>query len=185
MKTLFTKTRLTVIASVIALQVLALSGEYLYSVYPLVTGNQIVLNMAPADPRSIFMGNYARLNYSINRLPTSLLDGSEPRHGEIIYVTLKENKGVWDATSASLSKPKHGAFIRGRVDKSGWRWRWGPDRSGTMEVRYGIEAYYAPKEEALALEQRLWRISPDGSQTVKAKVMVAPNGKAALLEVVG
>ena len=46
-----------------------------------------------------------------------------------------------------------------------------------MRIRYGIEAYFLPREKALALEKAL-----RNSGSV-ATVMVAPNGKAALMEV--
>ena len=158
------------LAAVVVIQVGILAGEYLNAVYPLWTGQEVKLKTVPVDPRSLFRGNYALLNYGIANvaLPYSA-DRQKPRHGEIIYVKLKEGKdGVYLSESTSLTRPEQGLFIRGRVQSKRFR---GP------QVRYGIEAYFLPKEKALTLEKELRRGGI-------AKVMVAGNGKAALKEVI-
>lgn len=153
----------------VVLQISVLAMEYGGAVYPLLTGQEITLKVIPVDPRSLFRGNYARLNYEINQvvLPHN---SRELRENEFIYVKLKQNQeGDYIADSASLEKPEVGLYIRGRTHRT--------RGSDAVRVRYGIEAFFAPKEKALALERKL----PSGAV---AKIMLAKNGKATLKDVI-
>jgi uncharacterized membrane-anchored protein len=159
----------------VALQVGVLAAEYLNSIYPLWTGQEIRLKTIPVDPRSMFRGNYVRLNYEISTINIpQQTDLAAPRQGEVVYVTLQpgdDDRHV--STSASFTQPDKGLYIRGRIQQPGWE-------SGTQpyQVRYGIEAFFAPREKALELEQQL----RDGGV---ALVMLADNGKAVLKDVIG
>jgi uncharacterized membrane-anchored protein len=158
---------------VIVFQCIVLAGEYINAVYPLWTGREIKLKTVPVDPRSLFRGNYARLRYEISNIKAEDINKLKtPRHGEIIYIKLKaEADGLYAYNGVSLNKPQNAVYIRGRI-QTGRDMR----RSGTYQVKYGIEAYFAPKEKAMALEEKL-------RNKGLAKVMVAKNGKAALKEV--
>lgn len=160
------------IAVVIVMQILVLAGEYLGAVYPLWVGQEVKLKTVPIDPRSMFRGNYARLNYAISQVfVTDQTIHLKPRFGEIIYVSLKENEeGIHELSGASFNKPKSGLYIRGRVND---RWVTG----NKYRVKYGIEAFFAPKEKALALEKDL----RGGGVAV---VQIASNGKPALKDVI-
>jgi uncharacterized membrane-anchored protein len=160
--------------AVVLLQVGVLSGEYLNAVYPLWTGREVRLKTIPVDPRSLFRGNYARLNYEISRIPgIDAPEGKPFRAGEIVYVRLSEGKdGLYEHEGAGLTRPEEGLFIRGRVQDHR------RTSSGSLRVRYGIEAYFAPPEKALALEKELRRSGV-------AVVMLAGNGKPALKDVIG
>lgn len=150
----------------IALQITVLLMEYAGAVHPLMTGTEIKLKVIPVDPRSLFRGNYARLNYEISNINLNLL-AREPRMNEVVYVTLKVNdEGLYVADGVSFEKPETGLFMRGRAS------HWGGQR-----VRYGIEAFFAPKEKALKLEKDL----RTGGVAV---VMVAKNGKSILKDIV-
>jgi len=159
------------LVSMIVLQLGVLAGEYLGAVYPLWTGKEVRLKVVPVDPRSLFRGNYARLNYEISRIHASDLKGTDsPRNGEIVYVSLKpDEQGLYVFSEASTVKPDSGLFIRGRVNRSRW---WGS--SSRLPIKYGIEAWFAPKQKALDLERNLR--SGNGIATI----MVASNGKATL-----
>ena len=150
----------------LVLQILVLLLEYLGAVYPLWTGQEVTLKTIPVDPRSLFRGNYARLNYDISTIPaTDMLTVTGLRFNQYVYVKLKPGDGgihVYDG--ASLTRPVSGLFIRGRAQ-------------GDRNIKYGIEAFFASKERALALEEKL-RIGG------LAKVMIAGNGKAALQDVI-
>jgi len=154
-----------IVASIV-LQLFVLIMEYTGAVYPLWTGQEITLKIIPIDPRSLFRGNYARLNYDISSIPKSVIEPTENiRWNEIIYIKLKPGTdGVYQYDGASLSRPESGLFIRGRVSENS---------SEMTRVRFGIEAFFAPKEKALLLEREL-------RSGGLAKVMLANNGKAAL-----
>jgi len=160
------------LVAAVLLQLGILAMEYLNSVYPLWTGQEVRLKTVPVDPRSLFRGNYARLSYEISNITLKEKEDYVPRHGEIVYVKLKQDEnGLHVFDSASLSKPDAGLYIRGRFRF--WR-RW---QSSSYRVHYGIEAFFAPKEKALALEKDL----RSGGVAV---VMIADNGKAALKDVI-
>ena len=160
--------------AVVLFQGVVLAGEYLNAVYPHWTGTEIRLKTVPVDPRSLFRGNYARLRYDISTLPRKLYKGQQAlRENELLYVSLVENKeGLFEASEIMLQKPDSGLFIRGRLERRLWT------RSDDVRLRYGIEAFFAQKQDALALEKELRK----GGVAV---VMVAKNGKVALKDVVG
>lgn len=159
----------------IAFQVLFLFAEYGNAVHPLWTGRKILLKTIPVDPRSLFRGNYARLNYEISNVPAQDIEtGRQLRNGEIVYVKLKPGAdGIYTYNGAGLVRPVDGIFLRGRVQRH--RWGGGAD---TYRIRYGIEAFFAPKEKAIELEKAL-------RKNGIAEIMVAGNGKATLKNVRG
>ncbi len=153
----------------ILFQGLVLSAEYLGAVHPLWTGQEIRLKTVPVDPRSLFRGNYARLRYEISSVPVSAIENPDRiRNDEPIFVRLKRGEdGIHDFDGAFLSAPESGLFIRGRVIRP-------RSSSGRqLQVRYGIEAWFAPKEKALQLERDLGR----GALAV---VMISASGRATL-----
>jgi uncharacterized membrane-anchored protein len=152
----------------IVLQFSVLIMEYGNAIYPLLTGQEIKIKVVPVDPRSLFRGNYARLNYDISRV-TLPADSRMPRVNELVYIKLKQNEeGIYVQENASLIKPDTGLFIKGRARHSYTR---------VVDVRYGIEAFFAPKEKALTLEREL---RAGGIAVIK----LARNGKPALLDIV-
>jgi len=59
--------------------------------YTLNTGALVVLKTTPVDPRSLFRGDYVRLNYDINRLSVRqfpLLQGM--KHHDVVFVALEK-----------------------------------------------------------------------------------------------
>lgn len=146
----------------ISAQMMVLATEYLSSVWPLWYGTPIVLKTAPIDPRSLFRGNYVRLNYDISSIDKSLTKERFKR-GEVGYVALKEEGGYFVATALYREKPLSGVFIRGRIIREGTR----------LRMKYGIEAYFMPKKKALTAERSL-------RQGADAEVYLLENGKAAI-----
>jgi uncharacterized membrane-anchored protein len=157
---------------IICFQVVILLCVYLNAVTPLWSGREIKLATVPVDPRSLFRGNYARLRYHISDIPAADINRVvSPRHGEKIYVKLKPGKdSTWAYAGVDIQKPDGPLFIRGRIQAHHRR------ESGHYRVRYGIEAFFAPKQKALDLEKTL-------RQTGVATVYVTAGGKAALSHV--
>lgn len=151
--------RLLIAALAVALvQIGFLSWTIIGRAAILQNGKEIVLKTAPVDPRDLLRGDYVRLGYDITSIPTnSITDiGSRDVTGEDepIYVLLKKQPdGLWTLQSASFTQPAapaspDEAVIRGAV-RGGWNL--GPDTSVMAE--YGIERYYVPEGEGLAIEQ--------------------------------
>lgn len=169
-------TRLHWLIAAVALQFAVLSMEYLGSVWPLWTGEEVRLQIAPVDPRSLFRGNYARLTYTVATVESKLFAGPKRtvRKGEVVYVFLEEAEDdVWHATRVQLEQPLSGLFLRGRLTQT-W-----PGTEQPLRVRYGIEAWFAPKEKALAIEQAVRRRQGQEARAY-AVVAVSRSGRAAL-----
>ena len=169
-------TRLHWLMAAIALQLGVLAMEYLGSVWPLWTGEEVRLEIAPVDPRSMFRGNYARLAYTVASVDSKLFEGSEEmlRKGEVVYVFVEEGEGeVWHATRVQLEQPLSGLFMRGRMIRA-----WSHDEQ-PLQIRYGIEAWFAPKEKALEIEAAARRSQGEGERAY-AVIAVSGSGRAAL-----
>jgi len=149
----------------LGLQVVVMAGVFLGGVYPLWVGEEIRLETRPVDPRDLFRGNYARPGYDF-----STLKASDLRPGDVVYLPLEKqpNEALWRGGEPQATEPETGLYLRGRVAGQPW--------SAGNTVKYGIEALFAPKEKALALERQL-------RHSAVAVVRVAPNGKAALVTV--
>ena len=150
----------------LVLQAGVLITEYIRSVWPLWYGTPVILKTEPVDPRSLFRGNYAKLNYTISTIDKSLARESL-RQGEIAYVTLQEVNGEWTAISVSRYRPDTGKLIRGRIVT---------EIADKYQLRYGIEAYFLPLEKAKILEQWVTR-------GVHAEVYLLTSGKGALANI--
>ena len=165
-----TRRQVTVaLGAAVAFQLLVLAGMVASAAMPLWTGTEIRVETVPVDPRSMFRGNYARLRYEFGELPEGALDDAEGlRVGEVVYVGLeKGGDGRYAFAHASLEPQPDGVFLRGRLITN----------AAPLRVRYGIEAFFAPKERALELERGL----RDGGTAV---LMVSDSGRVALKDVI-
>lgn len=154
-----------------------LAMVYLNARIPAWTGEAVRLKTVPVDPRSLFRGNYALLRYDISRIPAADVNrDGKPRPNQRVYVTLiPQADGIYGYGGVSFNPPSNlppGArYIRGRIKKPGHT------RSGTYGITYGIEAWFAPKQKALALEKKL-------RTGATAEVWITDAGKAALKGVI-
>ena len=157
------------LGAAMALQLVLLAGMVARAALPLWTGTEIRVKTVPVDPRSMFRGNYAWLRYEFGTLPDDALNGvSGLRVGKVVYVSLRQgNTGQHEFAGASLERPSGGIFLRGRLLRV----------SPTYRVKYGIEAFFAPKERALQLERDL----RDGGTAI---LMVTGSGRAAIKDIV-
>ncbi|MBW2540690.1 MAG: GDYXXLXY domain-containing protein [Deltaproteobacteria bacterium] len=169
-------TRLHWLMAAVVLQLGVLATEYLGSVWPLWTGEEVRLEIAPVDPRSMFRGNYAQLAYTVASVDAKLFEGADKklRKGEVVYVFVEEGEGgVWHATRVQREQPLSGLFLRGRLSQA-----WSRDEQ-PLRIRYGIEAWFAPKAKALEIEAAVRR-RPGDAERAYAIVAVSGSGRAAL-----
>jgi len=169
-----TKSISLALAMAIVVQFLVLTGVFAFAVAPLWLGTEIQLATQPVDPRSLFRGNYARLGYDFSTIDVSQLpDSDDLRNGEVVYVSLKPAPGDLHVfAGVSLVKPEAGVFLRGRIQNKHY--------DGTevaYRMNYGIEAFFAPKDKAIALEHEL----RSGGVAI---VRVSDSGRARLKDVV-
>jgi uncharacterized membrane-anchored protein len=138
---------------------------------PLVTGQTVLVKVAPVDPRDLFRGDYVILSYDFSRVSQEEIDGipDEERgswkklEGRAVYVLLvPDSNGVhMRAGKATVVKPAAGLFLKGHMKRYG-------------SVEFGIEAYYvqegAGRRYELAIRDR----------QLSAELAVTSNGQAAL-----
>ncbi len=144
---------------------LALTGVAVYpQLSARLTGEEIRLRVAPADPIDPFRGAYVDLQYpDLNRVggESRALEDSEP--GDV-YLTLRRRGEVWVGSSWSRTRPDQGLYLA--CTDRGWR------------VRCGIESWFLPQDEAAEMEEAVG----DGAI---ATVRVDSRGHAALMDVDG
>jgi uncharacterized membrane-anchored protein len=172
------------ITLIIALQTAALCAMVGIKQYTLSTGTPVVLQTQPIDPRSLFRGDYVRLNYAISELALDRLAGDkEFQRGDAVYVVLKQDGEYWQPVALLRKYPANVAgqvVIKGKVEYLNSRtWQGGrpvqPEASTlSISVKYGIESYFVPEGEGLRLER------PKPGETVSIRVVVDRYGNPAI-----
>jgi len=152
------------------------------------TGTPVVLQTEPVDPRSLFMGDYARLAYGISRLR---LDGDMALGGdkdfkrhETVWVALKADPEGAQAVSVHHRRDAVAPgllALKGEVQSvNDYAWDRTTNKSvkqRTLQVRYGIEQYYVAEGTGRQVER------PRGGEKVAIRVAIDARGKAGILAV--
>lgn len=170
------------IAVVMLLQTAALAVMVGMKQYTLNTGAPVVLKTQPIDPRSLFSGDYVRLNYEISQLPLESLGGEKDfARGDSVYVVLEAGEEYWQAVSLHRHHPGEvpgKVTIRGKAEHlNEMRFRGPgqpPERVKTLHVKYGIENYFVPEGEGRELER------PKPGEVVSIRVVVDARGNAGI-----
>lgn len=135
------------------------------------TGREIVLDVTPVDPRSLFRGDYVILGYgNLSRIDLKPLNAEKSTKGAAAYVTLRKDAGAnWQPVALSADYPQDvgedGVVLRGSIERSG--------QSSAM-VRYGIEAYFVPEGTGRKIERMI------GEKKIQVVVAVDKGGRAAI-----
>ena len=161
------------IVAVAAVQTAVLAWMVLDRVRLLENGREVIVDVVPIDPRSLFRGDYVRFNYDFSRVGHELLQ-QQPQRGRPVYVLIRQDQaGKWQAVAASASPPaRTGAadvLLKGKAD----RW-WSPNRQHPLSVRYGIESYFVPEGEGRSLEKMV------GEKRISVVLAVGTDGTAAI-----
>ncbi len=190
------------IALLVVLQVLVLLAMVGGYAFDMARGKEITVETAPVDPRSLFRGNYVRLNYTFSVLSARLAGDTCFQEGQTVYVTLSRDGGaegwlpkavstrppstqppstqppsgnapdavtLWGQVTSGFACKPDGSGPRAAQDENG-------NRTGVdllFRVDYGISAYFAAPEAALALE----RMVREGDR-VRVILSVPPSGRA-------
>ncbi|MBI3527142.1 MAG: GDYXXLXY domain-containing protein [Betaproteobacteria bacterium] len=150
--------------------------------WTLATGIPVILETQPIDPRSLFSGDYVRLNYKVSDLKLEELagDGIFKRH-DTVFVVLAPDGEYWKAVSVHRSRPRPGdgqAVIKGSVEYTDDK-LW--DAAGykmaevtRLHVKYGIEDYFVQEGTGRELER------PQQDEKVSIQVAVDRFGNAGI-----
>ena len=172
----------------VAVQIAALAAMIADKQWTLNTGTPVVLQTEPVDPRSLFMGDYARLVYSISRLH---LDGEAAVSGDkdfkrhdTVWVALQPNSAGAQAVSVHHQRSAIAPdtlTLKGEVQSlSDSEWDRTTKKSvkqRTLQVRYGIEQYYISEGTGVQIER------PRGGEKMSIRVAIDSRGKAGILAV--
>lgn len=148
----------------------------------------VVLETQPIDPRSLFRGDYVRLNYHINDLKLKHLEGDKSfKVNELIYVVLEQKEKYWRASAVyselpelteKMSLTNRKAVIQGvvkKVNNKQWNWKnLGFVKANNIKISYGIENYFVPEGEGLKLER------PKEGDKVTLEIALDKKGHAAI-----
>ena len=123
------------------------------------TGTTVVLQTVPVDPRSLFQGDFVRLDYEIAQPPNFF---EYKAIGQTVYVELREGAdGVWRSSSYHRDKPGPGrVFLKGEVTPRG-------------SLDFGIGTYFVPEGTGRDIER---------AQDVKVRAAVSKGGSAVIKE---
>jgi uncharacterized membrane-anchored protein len=150
--------------------------------WTLVTGIPVLLETQRIDPRSLFRGDYVRLNYTVSNLDLEVLPGDDEfiRHDNV-YVVLEKGERYWEAVAVYRRRPElapQQVVLKGRV-KYIQTSRWNPETKKSeparnIDVRYGIENYFVPEGKGRELER------PPAGNKVEMLIAVDRFGEAGI-----
>ena len=174
------RTRFIVAAVLVQFLVLAWMAGEREIVYR--TGRTVYLRTMPVDPQDHFRGDYVRLNYEISAIGRNFWrDGLKDRKQDDrshrrqrqdvrVYTILKVgDTGIGEIQYVTDRKPENDFFIRGRLQNT-W--------SNSLQVLYGIEAYFVQQDKGRELEKEMTR---DGINIpMEMEAAVSGNGIAVL-----
>jgi uncharacterized membrane-anchored protein len=160
------------IAAVALVQAAVLGWMIWERAHLLSTGREVVLEVIPVDPRSLFQGDYVALGYDITRVPVS---EGKVRSGATVYVTLQKAGDRWHLLTASTKKPENlppdQVAIKGNVVYASAPTSTAP---GQATVHYGIEDFFVPEGTGLELEKLV------GQKKLDALIAIDEAGNAGI-----
>jgi uncharacterized membrane-anchored protein len=138
-------------------------------------GTEVLLKVEPVDPRDLLRGDFIYLGYEISRIPVKLIanvptDAYVSHNGPVVVRLKKDADGFWHPVAAWLDKAPSAA-APGEADivghlSTGWDIASNPDT--TVSPDYGIERFYLPEGEGLAIQNDM-RIRPFAIKVALAK----------------
>jgi uncharacterized membrane-anchored protein len=144
----------------------------------LANGREVVLEVIPVDPRSLFRGDYVILGYDISRF--NLPPGTAPpKKNAAFYITLQKSQGDnWQVVGGAAEPPADvkpdEVVVKGRVEYFSR-----PSSEQTQEpvvvgLHYGIESFFVPEGTGRELEKMV------GEKKISALIAVDDSGNAAI-----
>jgi len=144
----------------------------------LASGREVLLDVVPVDPRSLFRGDYVVLGYDISRfkLPAGM---AAPERNAPFYITLRKGAGdTWQAVAGSAETPAQvqpdEAVIKGRVDYVALPPSGQKQEATVIGLHYGIESFFVPEGSGRELETMV------GDKKISALIAIGSGGEAAI-----
>ena len=178
-------------AIVALLQISFLTWMIVARAHVLRTGDEVMLQVEPIDPRDLLRGDYVILGYNISQIPTSLFEerpqGEGRRERRSVYVRLREgDNGIWQPVAAKYDERPSQTALPGDVDIRGEaRGAWYESMT-EVTIRYGIERFYVPEGEGREIERGMgegrFRVALAVAQSGTAQIKALYDGETRLYE---
>lgn len=165
----------------IALQVIVIFAIIIFKLSVLTGGTDVLLKIAPVDPRDLLRGDYATFQYDISNIDSYYANNQQIRNGDAVYVVLRQSGKYHIAQNVQKTQPTgNELFIKGKVESGGLESQTDPfsyQRSGgsRLHVVYGVEQYFIPEGEGRNFS--FW------NKEAAARVAVDDNGNASLKQI--
>jgi uncharacterized membrane-anchored protein len=145
-------------------------------------GREVLLKVQPVDPRDLLRGDYVRLGYDISSIPVTRVTNfpvgaTSIAEGPIFVRVKKQPDGFWSVLSANLGEPAPAPIAGDEIDLRGVAAAdWTIGEIDTVDVDYGIERFYLPEGEGVAIQNDMSvrpfsmrvAVASDGTAQVKA-----------------
>ena len=144
----------------------------------LANGREVVLEVTPVDPRSLFRGDYVILGYDMSRF--TLPAGTEPpKRNAPFYITLQKGPGDTWHVAGGASRPPASTkpdevVIKGTVDYVSAPPTDQPQQTAVVGLHYGIESFFVPEGTGRELEKMI------GDKKLSAVIAINDDGRAAI-----
>ena len=165
----------------IALQVVIIFAIIIFKLSILASGTEVLLRIAPIDPRDLLRGDYVTFQYDISNRDSYYSRGQQIRNGDTVYVVLRQAGKYWTAQNVQKTKPSgNELFIKGKIESGGVESQTDPlsyQRFGSsrLHVVYGIEQYFIPEDKGQNFNFR--------NREAAAMVAIDESGNAALKKI--
>ncbi len=144
----------------------------------LANGREVVLEVIPVDPRSLFRGDYVVLGYDISsfKLPPG---STPPNRNDPFYITLRKGTGDhWQAVAGATEPPAQvgpdEVVIKGHVTYTTVPASEQSQEPVAVGLHYGIESFFVPEGTGRELEKMV------GEKKLSAIIAVGSGGDAAI-----
>lgn len=171
------------VVSAVVVQLAVLAWMAIEREWVVRTGETVYLRTAPVDPRDPMRGDYVRLNYEVAMVPKTLCRNGVlewfPSENYIydtkvrdrrVYAEIRlDAEGVAELVSLSDQPPGEGVFLRGRANSI---------NGNSMDVRFGVEAFFMQQGKAQAFEDEVR--NEKAGVPLNMELKVGTNGLAVL-----
>ncbi len=163
-----------ILAGVSFLWVAVAAGLILSKQHIIRTGETVLLETVPVDPRDFLRGDYVILRYKISTIDLQQVQSEKPRYrrGERVYVGLEPKEKFWEAKAVQTTKPAadSGLYIKAKVKYC---------YNKKLTLNYGIESYFVPEGEGKNIEKQM----RGNKSSVEVEALVDASGNAIIKKV--
>ncbi len=110
------------------------------------SGERVMLELVPVDPRDLLRGDYVIINLAVSRISSDLAGSEEIRSGDEVFVGLSASgSGTAKPVIIAHERQKAGPLaLAGTVQAAG---------GDELRIDYGIDAFFLPEGEGKRIEQ--------------------------------